>query len=72
VSLDPTWLFLSMIPSGVGFVLFVYGKKQHRWPHLAGGLLFMIYPYFAPTVSWLIAIGALIGAAVWLAVRGGW
>ena len=30
MSLDPTWLFLSMIPSGIGFVLFVYGKKQDR------------------------------------------
>ena len=72
MTLDPTWLFLSMIPSGVGLVLFVYGKRQHRWPQLAGGLLFMIYPYFAPTVSSLIAIGGLIGAAVWVAVRGGW
>jgi hypothetical protein len=30
---------LSLIPSSVGFVLFVYGKKQERGPLLAGGLL---------------------------------
>ena len=50
VDLDPTWLFLSLIPSGVGFVLFVYGKKQQRWPHLVAGLAMMAYPYFT---SWI-------------------
>ena len=35
MSLDPTWLFLSLIPSGIGFVLFMYGKKQERWLHAA-------------------------------------
>ena len=48
--IDPTWLFLSLIPGGIGFVLFVYGKKQGRWPHLVAGLLFMAYPYVATTV----------------------
>jgi len=28
VSFDPTWLFLSLIISGVGLALFIYGKKQ--------------------------------------------
>jgi hypothetical protein len=72
VSLDPTWLLLSLIPSGIGFVLFVYGKKQERWAHLAGGLAFMVYPYFATTVAALTLGGVAIGAALWLAVRSGW
>jgi len=72
VSFDPTWLFLSLIPSGVGFVLFVYGKKQERWPHLAAGLLLIVYPYFAPTVISLVAIGALILAGLAFAIRNGW
>ena len=38
MSLDPTWLMLSLIPGGIGFVLFVYGKTQERWPHLIAGL----------------------------------
>jgi len=42
MGLDPTWLFLSLIVSGIGFVLFVYGKKRERWPLLVGGLLFMV------------------------------
>ena len=35
---DPTLLMLSLVPSGIGFVLFMYGRKQQRWPHLAGGI----------------------------------
>ena len=72
MSLDPTWLFLSLIVGGVGLVLFVYGKKQHRWPHVAAGLLFMVYPYFATTVASMLAVGALIGFGLWYAVRLGW
>ena len=68
----PTWLFLSLIPGGVGFVLFVYGKKQERWPQLAAGIAFMVYPYFTDTVTALIVVGAVLGAALWLAVRSGW
>jgi len=72
VSIDPTWLFLSLVPSGIGFVLFVYGKKQGRWPQLVGGLLFMIYPFFTPTLVSLVGVGAMLGFGVWLCVRGGW
>lgn len=70
--LDPTWLFLSLIPGGIGFVLFVYGKKQERWPQLVAGLLFMAYPYFATGVVSLIATGAAIGFVLWYAIRLGW
>ena len=72
MTLDPTWLFVSLIPGGVGFVLFVYGKKQQRWPHMIAGLLFMVYPYFTPGLVSLVAIGAVIGLALWGAVRQGW
>ena len=72
MNLDPTWLFLSLLPSGVGFVLFVYGKKQERWPQLVCGLALLVYPYFTETVSGLIGIGAAIGVALWIALRLGW
>ena len=72
MNLDPTWLFLSLIPSGIGFVLFVYGKKQERWPQLAAGLALMAYPYVATTVAMLVAIGLLIGIGLWFAIRLGW
>jgi 4-hydroxybenzoate polyprenyltransferase len=72
MNLDPTWLLLSLIPSGIGFVLIVYGKKQGRWPHLVAGLALTIYPYVAPTLFTLVTIGLLIGAGLWSAVRMGY
>lgn len=72
MNLDPTWVFLSLIPGGIGFVLFVYGKKLSRWPHLVAGLLLMVYPYLTTSVAPLIGVGALICGALWYAVRAGW
>lgn len=71
MSMDPTWLFLSLIPGGIGFILIVYGKKEHRWPQLAAGVAFLLYPYFTSTISGLIGVGLAIGAALWLALRQG-
>lgn len=72
MSLDPTWLFLSLIPGGIGFVLFVYGKKQHKWPHMAAGIALSVYPYFVETVLQMALGGAVIGGAFWWAIRNGW
>ena len=72
MNLDPAWLFLSLIPSGIGFVLIVYGKKQGRWPHLVAGLALTVYPYLATTVVTLVTIGLLIGVGLWSAIRLGW
>jgi len=72
MSFDPTWLFLSLIPGGVGFVLFVYGKKQGRWAMVVAGLVFMVYPYFTESIAALIAVGVILGVVTWAALRGGW
>jgi drug/metabolite transporter (DMT)-like permease len=72
MNLDATWLILSLIPSAIGFVLFVYGKKQSRWPQLAGGLLLMIYPYFTQSVAALLGVGVALAAAICYALQVGW
>jgi hypothetical protein len=72
MNFDPMWLFLSLVPSGIGFVLFVYGKKQDRMAHLIAGLLLMVYPLVTPTVVSLVGVGLAIGAGLWIAVRAGW
>jgi hypothetical protein len=72
MNLDASWLLLSLIPGGAGFVLFVYGKKQQRYPHLIAGLAMMGYPYFTTTVTSMTVVGVAIGAALWYAVRLGW
>jgi hypothetical protein len=72
MNIDPTWLFLSLFPSGAGFVLFVYGKKEQRWPQLGAGLLLMVYPYFATSTTTLVAGGLIVGIGLWGAIRLGW
>jgi hypothetical protein len=70
--LDPTWLFLSLIPSGLGFVLIVYGKKQERWPIFAFGIAFTVYPYFTESTAALAGVGVALGIALWITLRLGW
>jgi hypothetical protein len=72
MSLDPTWLFLSLFPSGAGFVLFVYGRKQQRWALAGFGVAFMAYPYLAQSIGALLGVGVALSLALWLAIRGGW
>lgn len=69
MNLDPAWLFLSLISSGIGFVLIVYGKKEGRWPHLVAGLALTVCPYVATTPVTLVMVGVLIGIGLWSAVR---
>ena len=64
-------LFLSLIPGGIGFVLFVYGRKQQRWPMLVAGLLFVIYPYFTTHATALVAVGVGLGLGLYLVLRAG-
>ena len=65
-------LFLSIVPSGVGFVLFSYGRKQDRWPMIVAGLLFMVYPYFTSSVTAMLAVGVALGLGLYAATRAGY
>lgn len=69
---DALTLLISLMASGAGFVLFVYGKKQQRWPHLLAGLLMMVYPYFTTGVWPLLGAGAAITISLWYVVRLGY
>jgi hypothetical protein len=71
MSFDPLDLFLSIIISSFGLVLFVYGKKQTRAPHMVIGLAYMIYPYFVPSTAWLVGIAVALVLVLWLTVRRG-
>ena len=65
MNFDATTLMLSLIPSGIGFVLFTYGKKQDHWVDMGAGIAFMVYPYFTTTALQMVLAGALIGGAWW-------
>jgi hypothetical protein len=61
----------SMLVSGIGFVLLVYGKRMSRFPQLAVGLVLFLFPYFVSSVLWMFAIAAVLLGALWFAVRAG-
>jgi hypothetical protein len=71
VDFDANALLASFIPSGIGFVAFVYGKRQSRLPHMLAGAVLAIYPYFVSNIPLMFGIAAVLVLALWLAVRMG-
>lgn len=61
------FLLASVVIGAVGMGLFVYGKRQRRAPHLAVGILLMVYPYFVPGVVLMFVIAAALMGLLWLA-----
>lgn len=71
MSFDPASLLVSLFVSSIGFVGFVYGKRQSRAVHMVAGAVLMIYPYFIPN-AWLMGgIGAALIGLWYGAVRFG-
>jgi len=62
----------SLIVSSIGFVVFMYGRRQERLPHVMVGLLMMGFPYFVPSVPLMIGIAAALLAGLWAAIRFEW
>lgn len=69
---DPNALLASLLIGVAGLALFVYGKKQHRFPQLAVGLVLMVYPYFVPDALPMAGIAAGLLLLLWGATRLGW
>jgi hypothetical protein len=65
-------LITGFIVSSVGFVLFKYGRKMERAPHIITGLVLIVFPYFVP--YWIAAVGiaALLCVLLYLATRAGY
>jgi hypothetical protein len=71
MDLDPGSVLAGLLVSGAGLVLFRYGKSQVRVPQMIVGAAMMAAPFFTP--GWLVtlAVGAGLGAALWVGVRMG-
>jgi hypothetical protein len=69
---DGATLIAGILVSGIGYVLFRYGKKMSRPPHLAVGLCMLIYPYFVPGALLAMSIGAGLLLLLWIAVKWGY
>jgi hypothetical protein len=68
---NPNALLASVFLGSVGLGFFVYGKKQRRAPHLAVGVLLMVYPYFVSSVALMLLIGAGLVGLLYLATYVG-
>lgn len=71
MDMSASWLVTSSLIGMVGFVLFVYGKKQARLPQLVTGMTLMIFPYFVTGAWAMVGISALILGGMQLALRSG-
>ena len=61
------WLLWGLLFGSIGLGYFIYGKKQRRGPHLAVGVLFMVYPYFVSSVPIMLGIAAGLVGLLYLA-----
>lgn len=71
MSFDVTTLMISFVVSSIGFVAFMYGRKQKRLPQMIAGVALMVYPYFVSSVWLMIAIAVAILAAMFGLLRLG-
>jgi|RhiMethySRZTD1v2_1073278.scaffolds.fasta_scaffold483674_1 hypothetical protein len=71
VNLSGGWILASLLVGSLGGGLFLYGKKQARWPQLSAGILLLIDSGAVPSAPWMCAGAALVLLGVWLALRAG-
>ena len=58
-------LIWGMLFGAIGLGYFVYGKRQRMGVSLVCGIGLMLFPYFVPSVTWLILIGIALMALPW-------
>jgi hypothetical protein len=72
VNLDGNAILASLFVGLVGAALFVYGKRQGRFPQMLVGVAMVLYPYFVPNVIAMLAIAAGLILALLVTVRLGY
>ena len=55
-----------VIFGAVGFVAFMYGKRQVEWKAMAIGVALMVYPYFVANTIVLYVVGVALTAALFI------
>ena len=55
----------NLIFGTVGFVAFIYGKKQKNFKPLFIGVALMAYPYFFPNTFWVYGMGFALCALLY-------
>ena len=60
-------MLASVLIGSIGMGLFIYGKRQRRAPHLAIGIVLMVFPNLVPSVALMFVIAAALVGLLWLA-----
>ncbi|MGD8608676.1 MAG: hypothetical protein PVH21_15375 [Myxococcales bacterium] len=68
---EPAYMLVAFVSSSIGFVMLVYGKKQHRPLQLGAGLLLLLIPMFLRDALVLGLVSAILCAGVWGGVKAG-
>jgi hypothetical protein len=71
MNLEPGSFFASLVVSGVGFVLFEYGRRMRRPPQIGFGVALLVFPYFVTNVWAMLAIAVALLVLLWLAIARG-
>jgi uncharacterized membrane protein YcaP (DUF421 family) len=58
----------NLVFGSIGFVAFIYGKKQNLWKTMFTGLALMIFPYFIAETVAMYAAGT-VGTALLFLLR---
>ncbi len=62
---SPANLFAGLIFGSIGFVAFIYGKKNAFWRPVVIGIILITYPYFLSGTLFIYLIGIVLTAALY-------
>jgi hypothetical protein len=68
MDLSPAGLIGNLLFSGIGFLVFRWGKHRENAQLIGLGIALMAYSYFVPSTLWLYVVGAGLSGAAWLAL----
>ena len=55
----------NLLVSGIGFILFSYGRKMRRMPHTAIGVIMLVYPYFITDAGLMLGVVPFLLGLLW-------
>ncbi len=64
MDMNPGTILVGLVFGSIGFVGFVYGKKESSWKPMVLGVALMGFPYFVPGFWPQIGVGAALTAAL--------
>jgi hypothetical protein len=72
MNLDLNNILLGGVIGLIGLALLMYGRKTVRVPHIAVGVILIVYPYFIWSLVVEVSVAAVLVAGLALASRLGY